>query len=266
MSTDVDALAPEVIQARLTTRYVGRTLYYRAETGSTNHDARMLAVAGAPDGTLVLADYQSRGRGRFDRRWEAPAESSLLMSLLFRPPLAPDQAQRLTMICGLALVESIEGTLGLQAGLKWPNDLVLDGKKAAGMLTETGLMGSRLDYVVVGIGLNVNLDRGELPKGLSSPATSLSEAAGRRVDRVPLLCAFLEAVERGYDRVKEGSSPVTEWAARLTTLGQHVQVFDGERTVLGWAESVDEDGALWLRLDGGRLHRVLAGDVTLRAR
>lgn len=266
MSANFDVLTSEAIQAHLATRYIGRHLHYRPETGSTNQDARMLAEAGAPEGTLVLADYQSRGRGRFDRRWEAPAGSSLLMSLLFRPVLAPDQVQRLTMICGLALVEAIEGGLGLQVGLKWPNDLVIGGKKAAGMLTETGLTGSKLDYVVVGIGLNVNLDGAQLPKGLSTPATSLSEAAGRRVARLPVLCAFLEAVERGYDRILEGFSPVAEWATRLITLGQHVQVSDGDSAVLGLAESVDDDGALWLRLDDGRLRRVLAGDVTLRAR
>ncbi len=266
MSVERRALNVETVQERLATRYMGRNLIFQAETGSTNQDARNLAVAGAPEGTLVVADYQNQGRGRFDRRWEAPAGSSLLMSLLFRPSLAPAQIQRLTMICGLALVEAIEAELGLRAGLKWPNDLVIEGKKAAGMLAETGLTGNRLDFVVVGIGLNVNLDKAQLPAGLSSPAISLSEATGHFVERESLLCAILQAVERRYDGVRAGCSPAAEWAARLVTLGQQVRVSDRDETLLGLAESVDDDGALWLRSDEGRLHRVLAGDVTLRAR
>lgn len=254
----------EQVLAGLGTAFVGRPLIYLAEAGSTNDEARRLAEAGAPEGTLVLAEHQTAGRGRLGRRWEAPPGSSLLLSLLFRPDLVPAQVQRLTMICGLALVEAIAGQTGLAVGLKWPNDLVVGGAKVGGMLTEIGLSGGRLEYVVVGIGLNVNLDPGQLPPGLLMPATSLSHALGRPVDRLALLGAFLQAVEVRYQALRAGHSPHGEWAQHLVTLGQPVTVSGTGLFLQGVAEGVNADGALLVRRDDGRLETVLAGDVTLR--
>jgi len=262
-ATDAD-LSAEAIRAALTTRFVGRNLVYLPETDSTNTKARRLARQGAPEGTLVIADYQTAGRGRFNRRWLAPPGSSLLLSLIFRPPLAPHQAQRLTMLCGLALLEAIETETGLRADLKWPNDVVLAGRKVAGILTELSLRGATVDYAVVGVGLNVNLDPARLPADLLTPATALSHEAGRRVDRLSLLGAFLQAVEQRYLALRAGWSPREEWARRLVTLGRRVVISEGERTFDGLAEGVDADGALLVRLDDGRLRKVLAGDVTLR--
>ncbi len=256
----------ERILAGLSTAFIGRNLVYLPETGSTNDEARRLAEAGAPEGTLVLAEHQTAGRGRLGRRWEAPAGSSLLLSLIFRPDLAPNQVQRLTMACGLAVTDAVERQTGLAAGLKWPNDIVVGGAKAGGMLTEVGLRGSRLEYVVVGIGLNVNLDPQHLPPGLLMPATSLSHALGQPVDRLALLWAFLSAVEMRYLALRAGCLPHTEWAQRLVTLGQLVTVSAPGMCVEGVAEGVNADGALLVRRDDGRLETVLAGDVTLRGK
>jgi len=260
----MEGLLPERICQGLTTAFVGRNLVYLPETGSTNDEARRLARAGAPEGTLVIAEFQTAGRGRLARRWLAPPGSSLLMSLVFRPSLAPHQVQRLTMACGLAIADAVKGETGLEAGLKWPNDVVFEGGKAGGILTEVEFAGQRIDSVVVGIGLNVNLDPGRLPQDLLVPATSLSRECGREVARLPLLWALLRAVEARYVALQAGYSPHGEWAERLVTVGQRVTVSAAGTELEGVAEGVEEEGALLVRLDDGRLEKIVAGDVTLR--
>jgi BirA family biotin operon repressor/biotin-[acetyl-CoA-carboxylase] ligase len=258
-----DQLTTEAILARLTTRCLGRSLEVYEEIDSTNTRAVALARAGAPEGTLILAEAQTAGRGRLGRQWFAPPGSSLLMSLLLRPALAAAQAQRLTMICSLAAVAAIRRVSGLVAQVKWPNDIALNGKKAGGMLAELGLRGEQLDYAVVGLGLNVNLDLRALPEVLSPP-TSLLVEAGRALSRLELLLALLEEAEARYDGLAKGESCHEEWRAHLATLGQPVRVGTPEDVIEGVAEDVDADGALLVREPGGALRRVLAGDVTLR--
>ncbi len=273
-------LSVESIKRRLKTDLIGQSIVYYSSVGSTNEVLKELAVQGAPEGTLVIADQQTAGRGRLVRKWLAPPDTSLLMSLLFRPDpsgralrlrsgqasgrsLAPDQAQRLTMICSLAIADAIEGLTGLSVGLKWPNDIFIRGKKAGGILTESGTMGGRLDYVVVGMGLNVNLVVSTLPE-LRDIATSLSQELGREVSRLELLCKTLEGIETSYNSLMRGDSPHEEWAARLINLGRQVQVTMPQGVLTGWAEGVDVDGALILRTADGQRKRLLTGDVTLR--
>jgi BirA family biotin operon repressor/biotin-[acetyl-CoA-carboxylase] ligase len=264
----MNALSTERIRAGLTTDLMGRNLVYLPEVGSTNDKTRELARAGAPEGTLVIADHQTAGRGRLGRRWEAPSGSGLLMSLLFRPALGPHQVQWLTMICGLAVVDAVESETGLQAALKWPNDVVVGGAKAGGILTEFELGGvqadNQVDWAVVGIGLNVNLDPGQLRGDLLVPATSLSHVLGQQVARLPLLWALVEALEARYLALGRGHSPHQGWAARLVTLHRPVTVSTTERVLEGVAEGVDASGALLVRLADGGLETVVAGDVTLR--
>jgi BirA family biotin operon repressor/biotin-[acetyl-CoA-carboxylase] ligase len=265
----VEELSVESIGKGLTTAFMGRKVIYHGSIGSTNDVARELAAQGAPEGTLVITDEQTEGKGRLGRRWLAPPGTSLLMSTLFRPRfLAPYQAQRLTMICSLAVVEAIEAETGLGAAIKWPNDIVVQGKKAGGILTELGATGGRLDYVVVGLGLNVNLDFGaeEAMGELAATATSLSQELGREVSRLALLWRVLENVEGRYRRLQAGELPHDEWASRLETLHNNIIVDTPQGVVEGWAEGVDADGALILRTHCGERQRVLAGDVTLRKR
>jgi BirA family biotin operon repressor/biotin-[acetyl-CoA-carboxylase] ligase len=259
-----DWLSAETIRGGLDTRFVGREVVYLGEIGSTNDEARRLARGGAPEGTLVLTDYQSSGRGRLDRRWEAPPGTCLLLSLVFRPSLAPHQVQLLTMACGLAVADAVESETGLNVGLKWPNDVMLGSAKAGGILTELELEGDRLGFVVVGIGLNVNLEPEQMPLDLLMPATGLSQVLGREVARLPLLWALLRAVETRYLQLKSGNSPHAEWAQRLVTLGRPVTVSGTGSVLEGRAEGVDANGALLVRRADGRLETVLAGDVSLR--
>jgi len=245
---------------------------YLPTTGSTNDVAKDLAGQGAPEGTVVVADEQTAGRGRMGRRWLAPPGVCLLCSILFRPDLPPTQAQRLTMICALATADAVGKVAGLRVALKWPNDLIVkpearspksqEWRKLGGILTETGVIGERLDFVVVGIGVNVNVPLQALPD-LAPDATSILAETGRRVDRAVLLATLLAGVEERYRRLRAGDSPYAEWAARLATLGKSVMATLPQGRLAGVAEGVDEDGALLLRTSDGVLHRLLAGDVTL---
>ena len=254
------------IKSCLRTAYVGQQIEYRARTASTNTVAKLLAGQGAPEGTVVIADLQDAGRGRLDRRWLSPSNANLLLTIVFCPSLRPSEAQRLTMICALATVDAIQTVTGLSARLKWPNDILVSGKKVGGILTELGLRGGELGFAVVGIGLNVNMSQDDLPEELRPVATSLAEELRCDVDREDLLCALLARIETRYDALRAGEAPVDEWMRNLATLGELVTVNEphGAMRLEGIAEAVDEDGALLLRLADGSLRRVLAGDVTLR--
>ena len=270
-------LSAEALAAALTTRRLGWPVLYFPRTGSTNDVAHERAAAGAAEGLLVIADEQTAGRGRLDRRWWAPPGSSLLMSLLLRPVLPPDRAGQLTMCLGLAAVEAIEAVTELRPALKWPNDLLLEGRKLGGMLTELRLDGERLDYAVLGLGVNVNVtfDEGRTTNDanssstvlgpssdLASTANSLSMVLGREVDRLALLVALLARCEAWYERALAGESPHATWAARLDTVGRRVTVATTTGSVAGMAVGVTPEGALLVRDDDAAEHVIWSGDVT----
>ena len=260
-----DLLSAGSIQAGLKTGLVARSLVYLSQTGSTMDEARRLAEQGAPDGALVIADYQTAGRGRLDRRWQAPPASSLFLTLIFRPAVAPHHAQQLTMLCGLAVAESVEAETGLPVGLKWPNDLEIGGAKVGGILTEVELSGVRISYALVGLGLNVNLDPQQLTGAVLTRATSLSAELGRPVARLPLLWAVLRAIDARYLALGAGAPDLhAAWARRLVTLGRTVTVSTGDAAWQGTAEVVDAEGALLVRRADGSIERIIAGDVTVR--
>jgi BirA family biotin operon repressor/biotin-[acetyl-CoA-carboxylase] ligase len=283
-------LSAEAIAAALTTRRLGRPTLYYPIIGSTNDVAHAEAAGGAADGLLVIADEQTAGRGRLDRRWWAPPGSSLLMSLLLRPALPAHAAGQLTMCLGLAAVEGIESVTGLRPALKWPNDLLLEGRKLGGMLTELRLDGERLAYAVLGLGVNVNIafDEGRTTKDENDPssphlqtpqvgagvvlgpssdladtAISLSMTLGRAVDRVALLAAILLRCEAWYERALAGESPHAAWAARLDTVGRRVTVTTAAGSMAGMAVGVTPEGALLLHGDADATEQVIwSGDVT----
>ncbi|MGC8839085.1 MAG: biotin--[acetyl-CoA-carboxylase] ligase [Anaerolineae bacterium] len=264
-------LQREVLERVLATRVVGRNLRWYEAVDSTNTALLALAAEGAPDGTVAVAEYQTGGRGRGTRRWWAPPRTCLLFSILFRPAfLLPPESHQLTMLSSLAVCDAVEEVTGLRLALKWPNDLLLEGRKVGGILTEGIFSGGRLAHAVVGVGLNVNVEFGAPEEGadaqelagLAEEATSLMRHLGRPVDRAALLQAILEGVDDRYRRLAEGERFHEEWSRRLATLGQRVRVQVGAETLLGVAEAVDEDGALLLRGEDGRLRRILAGDVT----
>jgi len=264
-------LSAESVTAALATQRLGRPTLYFPRTGSTNDVAHERAAAGAPHGLLVIADEQTAGRGRLDRRWWALPGSSLLMSLLLRPSLPLDQVGQLTMCLGLAAVEGIEAVTGLRPALKWPNDLLLDGRKLGGMLAELHLDGELLDYAVLGLGVNVNINFSAsaltsastlMPSELTDTAISLSTALGHSVDRLPLLAAIVARCEAWYERVLAGQSLHAAWAARLDTVGRQVTVTTAAGALMGSAVGVTPGGALLVRGDDGTEHTIWSGDVT----
>jgi BirA family biotin operon repressor/biotin-[acetyl-CoA-carboxylase] ligase len=264
----VSDLNASLIRNALTTQHLGHPVLFCSVVDSTMDEARRLIArnspAGLPDGTLLVADEQTGGRGRLQRSWWAPPASSLLLSLVFRPPLAPHQAQRITMICSLAVCDAIFERSGLSPQVKWPNDVLIDGRKVCGILTELDLVGSHLDYVIVGIGINVNVDLAAAPP-LMSPATSLLAETGHTTSRLELLIALLANLERRYAALQDGHSFHQEWASRMATLGEQVEVAGGSERWTGVAVGVDSDGALLVRTDDGDTQRILAADVTLRS-
>jgi BirA family biotin operon repressor/biotin-[acetyl-CoA-carboxylase] ligase len=261
---NTEAFTGEAILRALTTVRLGHPVYYWPQVDSTMDQAKSLAEMGpdtAPDGTLVVADLQTAGRGRLQRSWWSPAATSLLVSLILRPRLFPHQAQRVTMICSLAVCEAIGRVSGLEARVKWPNDVLIRGRKICGILTELDILGEQINYAIVGIGINVNVDFGDAPP-MMAPATSLRAEIGQAVSRMDLLVALLERIEVRYLALQNGDTFHVQWAKQMATLGQHVEISGGDERWSGLATGVDPDGALLLRTEDGHVQRVLAGDVS----
>ncbi len=248
-----------VIRQGLYTHVVGRRILYYPELKSTMDEAARLADEGAEEGTVVIAERQSAGRGRQGRSWVSQP-GNLLFSILFRPAMA--QLPFISIIGGVAAARAVRKTTGLAPKIKWPNDLMLNGRKAAGILAESAIVGESVCYAVLGIGVNVSLDVSESEE-ISAVATSVNAAAGREVDRESLLRQLLLELDDLYIRLGRGASPRPEWRGLLETIGQPVTAASGNGTCTGRAEDVDETGNLLLRLEDGRLITLTAGDVTI---
>ncbi len=256
-------LSKEAVQRNLDTRFIGRKLIYYARIASTNDIAKQMADSGEPEGTVIVADEQMAGRGRFGRTWIAPPNSSLLMSIVLRPALQAAQIGRVTMAIALGICDAILASTGLDARIKWPNDILLNGKKCAGVLSEANTTDGGIEYVVCGLGVNVNFSA--MGSGIPDEATTLADEAGMYVERERLLGAILGAIEQRYVHMRNGASLHAEWAARLATLNRAIRALTpwGEET--GVAEAVDEVGALVLRRADGSSIRLVSADVTLLA-
>lgn len=258
-----DSLAPELWTGSLTTTRLGRgENRYLAETDSTNTQVKQMAMQGAPDGSLCLAECQTAGKGRLGRRWVSPAGQGLWMSVLLRPHIKPDQAPLITLCAAMAMARAVQEVSGEACVIKWPNDLVHGGKKICGILLELGADPDAIEYVVVGTGLNMR--RGAYPPELAERAISVEEFAPLPKRR-DIVVHYLEALEGLIDRLEEGGFAAieAEYVKNSCTLGKRVQVTGGV-SLLGTAEAIDETGALLVRDDEGQLHRVLSGDVSVR--
>jgi len=257
-------LSEEVIKAALKTVDAGPfgvSCHYFKQTGSTNDHARALANAGAPEGTLVITDEQIAGRGRYTRTWVAPRNTSLLMSLVFRPEIPPTEAHRLVMACGLAIADACERELSAPVEVKWPNDLLIVGRKFTGILPESAFSGDQLEWVVVGMGINVN-QVFEPEDPLYGLATSLREASGRVIDRAELLADILAGIRRWYALLAANMLEET-WRGRCSTLGQSVRAEVEGSIIEGVALDITSNGALWIREAGGERHLITAGEATI---
>ena len=256
-----DSLMAPVIARGLQTRWAGRQIVYLPSVDSTNRRARQLAAEGAPHGTLVIADEQTAGRGRRGRGWTSPAGEGVFMSLILRPQSHPSEVARLSMQTALAVALSIAQTTGLDARIKWPNDIVCGGRKVCGMLLEMNADEQAVHDVVAGIGINVH--QTQFAPEIEKTASSLDLLSGQRVCRAALVRAFLEAFERAEALAAQGAL-MDAYRARSATLGQRVQVIAPAGSFTGTALEVTDSGSLIVEDEEGQRREVLAADVSVR--
>lgn len=263
----IDVLDPHILRRALRDSLFGENVVFHETLDSTNRLARDLARQGAPEGTLVIAEEQTLGRGRRGRTWLSPGRENLLFSLVVRPPFPPDQAFALTMILALAAGDGVEAATGLRALIKWPNDLFLGPKKLAGLLTEFSVREGVIEYVVLGIGLNVNWNP-ERAREVLYPTTSLLAETGVRTDRNDLLVRVLKRFQDYYGELKSGDpgGVYRQWNERSLILGKEVEVDSGQDTFYGRALRIDQNGALIIRDARGGEQEIVVGDVSLRWR
>jgi BirA family biotin operon repressor/biotin-[acetyl-CoA-carboxylase] ligase len=261
-----DALYADDLLARLgRTKIVGRDIRVFEQTTSTNDVIERLARDGVKEGAVVFAESQTKGRGRLGRSWTSPARKGLWFSVLLRPELHPQEATQLTVASATALRRAIQSATGLNPEIKWPNDILVRGRKAAGILTELSAELDKVRHVILGIGVDVNLGTNEFPAELRRTATSLKIEAGETISRPELATAIMRELDYDYGRVCGNlfADVADEWEAHCTTIGRAVTIQIGGRRVTGRAESLDDNGALLLRTEHGHLERIVGGDVTL---
>ena len=261
--TIADPLDTSVLQRLLTTKTLGRTLHLLTHTASTNDDAKALAQCGAPEGTVVLAEHQTQGRGRQGRRFASPAGVGIYLSLLLRPRLDTASLPQLTLLVGVAAAEAITAGSTLPVCLKWPNDVEIHGKKVAGILTEAVIRLGQPPAVIVGIGINVNTSLEQFPHALQHRVTSLALAAGHPWSRHQLIASLLMHLERLYDTFQQtGVAPILErWLHYGCIVGRRVRWSQEQEEATGTVRGLAADGALLVQLADGRLQRVISGDV-----
>jgi len=258
-----DILTSDMLRQRLKGSLFGKHIYHFFKVDSTNRVALELGHAGEPEGAIVLGEEQTAGRGRAGRKWHSERATGIYVTLLLRPKLAPVQAPLLTMMAGISAHTAIQAQTDLAVDVKWPNDLLIEGNKVGGILTEMHAEPGQIRFVIVGIGLNVNQEK--FPGELGATATSLRVASGRPQSRLELLVRLLREFERDYnDFLSEGPAAVIERFSRVSSYaqGKRVRVSNGKESFTGMTAGLGAEGLLQVRRDGGQLTTVIAGDVT----
>lgn len=254
-------MTKEVLFLKPQTQFMGQKIFYFPSLPTTIEVAKEYVRKGYPEGTVVIAGEQTAGRGRRGRTWLSP-KGGLYLSLILYPTI--DLLPYLIMISSLAVVKAIENICGLKPQIKWPNDVLIKGRKVCGILIESAIRGERVDYAIIGIGLNINLDPSLFPE-ISPSATSLSQELGQEVSYLSVVKSLLEELERLYLGLKSGEDIYAEWRAKLETLGRRVKVIGEGVEEEGVVEDVSKEGSLLLRRDDGSLLPIPVGDVSLRA-
>lgn len=262
---DTDSIVPEAIMLDLGTQIMGKRVLYYDELGSTQDMAEKLARNGEEEGVVVIGGKQTRGRGRRGRGWLSPAEGGVYFSLILRTHLRPVNMLQIPMLIGVALVRAIRAITGLPANIKWPNDIHIGNRKVAGILTEINCEVDRVNYIIPGIGINVNTQSASI-KTANNLATSLAEELGAEVSRVQLIRRILVELEEVYlEFVHSGPTVLLqEWKGLNNTLGSRVKITDENMEINGRAVDLDPDGFLLVQDDSGNLHKIVSGDVSLR--
>lgn len=260
-----DVLGESEIRSRLNTRWAGREVCFLDEVDSTNTHAKRLAEEGAPSGTLVVTDAQTKGKGRRGRTWESPKDSAVYMTLLMRPDIRPDRASMLTLVMGLSVVQAIKKVLNLDTSIKWPNDVVLDKKKLVGILTEMNAQIDYIEYLVIGVGINANMQ--EFPPELQEKATSLRIATGHPVNRAELIAETMRIFEDNYavfEKTQDLSGLVDAYQAVSANYLKPVRVLEPGNEYEGIARGINSQGELLVEREDGTITAVYSGEVSVR--
>ena len=260
-----DLLIPQEVQRGLSTTYIGKKIYYFPELESTNIAAKEKALhraEGMSEGTLIIAERQSAGKGRLGRKWFSPA-GGIWLSIILYPQLSPSYISRITLMTAVAVVKAIKVCTQIESQIKWPNDVLINEKKVCGILTEMSAELDIINWVVVGIGINANIDILDFPKNIQKNTTSLKETSGKEISRVKLVQTFLQEFEKYYEKLKKKgfSSILKEWKLYSHTLGKKIRVDIGERIITGEAIDINESGALILKKEDGELIKIISGTI-----
>ncbi len=259
LESSPDRLFALEITHGLNTKFIAKKIHYFDYLSSTMDLAMQLGIQAAPNGTLVLAESQTKGRGRLGRSWFSPKYKGIYLSLILRPKISPSASPMLTLLSAVSICEAVKKVVGLDAQIKWPNDVFICNKKISGILTEMNAEVDKVNFVVIGIGLNVNNDK----KSLIAQATSLKEQAGQSVSRILLLQELLRRIENNYSLLEDKGAQaiIDKWRSFSLTLGRRVKVYCQDKHIEGAAVDIDQDGALLIRKDSGLMQKVFSGDV-----
>ncbi|MCX5687763.1 MAG: biotin--[acetyl-CoA-carboxylase] ligase [Candidatus Omnitrophica bacterium] len=256
-----DRLTEAELGWRLKTDTIAKKIYSYKEISSTNDTAHDLAMAGEKEGSIVIAESQTAGRGRMGRKWTSPKSKGAYFSVILRPNILPKEVPGITLFSALSVAKTIRETLSLDAFIKWPNDVLIDSQKICGVLTEMNAETDKINFVIIGIGININTKKEDLPKG----ATSIMEELGRELSRIEAVRGIFKNLDKYYKLFKSGNigEIIKEYKEFSNFLGTRVQVAYHDTKIEGYAIDVDSDGALILRMDSGLNERILAGDVIM---
>lgn len=255
-------ILPEEISKNLKTEFLGQEIHLFHEVDSTNNVAQELASAGAPEGTLVIAASQRSGKGRRGKEWISPA-GGLWMTIILRPDVEANKAPQLTLVTGVVVALTLAQEYGLDVGIKWPNDILIGDKKVCGILTEVKTENEKVDYVLVGIGIDLNVDIGAFPWEMQGSTTSLKAQLGREIDEVELIKRLLEIFETQYNQFQDDNfrDVLNQWRKLSSTIGSRVEVHKKGETLYGEAVGVSKDGKLIVELEDGTLRPIISGGI-----
>ncbi|MDI6786336.1 MAG: biotin--[acetyl-CoA-carboxylase] ligase [bacterium] len=257
-----DPIKPFDITRGLKTNYIGKNIHYLKRTSSTNEEAKKLAKLHEAEGTLIIAEVQNKGKGRFNRHWFSP-QGGIWASLILRPTISSKQIPLITLIVGIAICEAVREITKKEATLKWPNDCLIKGKKFSGILLESQKIKNVLEYLVVGFGVNVNINKELFPKDLENIATSLNEELGKKISRIDLIKLILENIEHLYEIIKKGGIEEIKrrWKYFSDTIGREVSVMTPKEIIKGRALDINDEGALIISQNHNKIITVYSGDL-----
>lgn len=269
-----DIICANEISYNLSTKILGRKIVYFDSIGSTNTYAKKLGNENCEEGTIVVADMQTDGRGRLGRQWSSAAGKGIWMSIILKPDIEPEAAQIITIAAAVAVVAALKSATGIDAGIKWPNDIILDGRKVCGILTEMNSEMERVNFIVLGIGINVNQSMQDFPESIRDLATSLKiqlmqenrPSASTEINRSEIIKSLLYELERIYSKINKGfiSEIIEEWKKYSVTLGKEVRIISKSTDFTGMATDITSEGKLVITCNDGEIREVVSGEVSVR--